>query len=110
MADSAGTGLGLLIAVKVVCCGGLVLLATGALSGLGVWVADRWYVWIGGAIAIAAALMLNNRRHCRVDVQNGTISKCDASVTPARLVAPRNTAFRSLRSTASARAGSEGIK
>ncbi len=83
MADGRGVGLGTLIAAKVVCCGGLALLATGALSGLGIWLADRWYVWIGSAIVVAAALVLTYRRRCRGDVHNGAISKCGASVTGA---------------------------
>ena len=47
-----------LILAHVVCCGGLVLVATGALSGLGAWILDSGLVWLGaGGIAIAVLLL-----------------------------------------------------
>lgn len=47
-----------LILAHVVCCGGLVLVATGALGGLGAWILDSGLVWLGaGGIAIAVLLL-----------------------------------------------------
>ena len=46
-----------LILAHVVCCGGLVLVATGAVGGLGAWLLDSGLAWLGaGGIAIAALL------------------------------------------------------
>ncbi len=47
-----------LILAHVVCCGGLVLVATGALGGLGAWLLDSGLAWLGaGGIAIAVLLL-----------------------------------------------------
>lgn len=69
MAHSSGPGLGTLIGAKVICCGGLVLAATGALSGLGAWLAGGGYKWIGGiAGALLVGLALRYRRRRWIDV------------------------------------------
>lgn len=57
MADGRAT-LGLLVAAKFVCCGGVVLVATGALSGLGIWLIDTWYMWVGTAGVVAVGFVL----------------------------------------------------
>ncbi len=65
MAHEAGTGLASLIAIKVICCGGLALLATGALSGFGAWLIAGGYMGIGGiagTLLIGVALLLWRRR------------------------------------------------
>lgn len=68
MADNSGPGLGMLIAAKIVCCSGLVLAATGALSGLGAWLAGGGYIWIGGiAGTLFAGLALHSRRRGLID-------------------------------------------
>lgn len=68
MADISGPGLGTLIGAKVICCGGLVLAATGALSGLGAWLADGGYMWIGGiAGTLFVGLALRYRRRRWID-------------------------------------------
>ena len=47
-----------LILAHVVCCGGLVLVATGAVGGLGAWLLDSVQAWLGaGGIAIAVLLL-----------------------------------------------------
>ncbi len=47
-----------LILAHVVCCGGLVLVATGAVGGLGAWLLDSGLAWLGaGGIAIAVLLL-----------------------------------------------------
>jgi hypothetical protein len=59
MAHETGTGLGPLIVAKVVCCGGLALAATGALSGFGAWLVGGGYLLrggIAGAVLLGAAL------------------------------------------------------
>ena len=58
MSDEPNIGLALLIAAKVVCCAGLVLFATGALTGIGAWFAEGGFVWIAGAALAAVALLL----------------------------------------------------
>ncbi|MFQ5955650.1 MAG: hypothetical protein ACE5JZ_11365, partial [Kiloniellales bacterium] len=44
--EPKGGGLGLLLLAKLVCCGGLVLVATGALSGLGAWLLEGGLTWL----------------------------------------------------------------
>lgn len=39
----------------VVCCGGIVLFATGALSGIGAWLLNGGLAWVGLAAIVAAA-------------------------------------------------------
>ncbi len=39
----------------VVCCGGIILVATGALSGVGAWLLDGGLAWVGLAAIVAAA-------------------------------------------------------
>ncbi len=45
---------GVLLA-HVVCCGGLVLVATGALSGIGAWFFEGGVAWLVAAALVAAA-------------------------------------------------------
>ena len=53
---------GVLIA-KVVCCGGILLVATGALTGFGAWLQDGGLVWLAvAALAVAAWLVQRRRR------------------------------------------------
>lgn len=47
-----------LVGVKVTCCGGLVLAATGTLAGVGAWLGDAGPTWLrGGGLMMAAALI-----------------------------------------------------
>ncbi len=47
-----------LILAHVVCCGGLILVATGAVGGLGAWLLDSGLAWlVAGGIAIAVLLL-----------------------------------------------------
>ena len=39
----------------VVCCGGIMLVVTGALSGVGAWLLDGGLAWVGLAAVVAAA-------------------------------------------------------
>lgn len=58
---SKGTGGGTLatiIIAKIVCCGGLVLLVTGAMSGLGAWLMDNGVIWLSAGFAVAAGALL----------------------------------------------------
>lgn len=70
MARDQGVGLGALIAAKVICCGGLVLVATGALSTFGSWLITGGYIWIGAA-AGAVVIGLLYRRPGRAGTQYG---------------------------------------
>lgn len=52
-----------LILAHAVCCGGLVLVATGALSGMGAWLLEGGLTWLLAAAVLAAAgLFLWRRR------------------------------------------------
>ena len=53
-------GLGL---AHVVCCGGIILVATGAVSGLGGWLLDDGAIWLAlGLGAVIAGLLVRRRR------------------------------------------------
>ncbi len=56
MANGSGSGLGALIAAKLVCCGGLVLVITGGLSlnAIGAWMLDGGLAWLALAAVLAA--------------------------------------------------------
>lgn len=67
MSDGLRSGglIGLIVA-KVVCCGGLILIATGALSGIGAWLADAGVLWlVAVGIAVVAVILLWRRRNSR---------------------------------------------
>ena len=54
---------GVLVA-NVVCCGGIVLVATGAVGGLGTWLLDGGLTWLAvPALVAAAGLLLLRRRN-----------------------------------------------
>lgn len=68
--EPKGGLIGLLVA-KVVCCGGLVLVATGALSGVGTWLLDGGLLWLAaGAVVLIAGIALRLRRKTRNDTAN----------------------------------------
>ena len=56
---SNNSGLTGLIIAKVICCGGLILLAgTGALAGLGGWFSDNlWLVVVAVGLGVAALVL-----------------------------------------------------
>ena len=51
-----------LVLAHVVCCGGLVLVATGALSGVGTWLFGGGLIWLGAAAVLTAAGLMLWRR------------------------------------------------
>lgn len=55
-----------LVVAKVVCCGGLVLVlvGSGALSGVGAWLLDQGLTWlvVAGVLAAAGLLLWRRRR------------------------------------------------
>ena len=52
-----------LILAHAVCCGGIVLVATGALSGMGAWLLEGGLTWLlAAAVLTAAGLLLWRRR------------------------------------------------
>ncbi len=52
-----------LILAHAVCCGGIVLVATGALSGMGAWLLEGGLTWLlAAAVLTAASLFLWRRR------------------------------------------------
>ena len=61
--EPGGRGMVGLLLAHVACCGGLVLVATGALSGVGAWLLDGGLRWLVVAALLAAAgLVLWRRR------------------------------------------------
>lgn len=62
--EPIGGGLAWLLAAKAVCCGGLLLAATGAFSmgSLAGWLLEGGLAWLAGA-ALAIALLYLLRRH-----------------------------------------------
>jgi uncharacterized membrane protein YfcA len=68
MADRPNPGLAALIAAKIACCGGLVLVSTGALSIAGVagWLRDGGIFWLA-IVALAAVALYLWRRPRRAD-------------------------------------------
>ena len=72
-------GLGALIAAKLVCCGGLLLFATGVLTvnGIGTWLYGGGAIWLLlGALAVALFVL---RRRQRIDnaPSNGRAGEVD---------------------------------
>ncbi len=65
---------GLAIA-HVVCCGGLILVATGALGGVGAWLAGSGLPWIALALALGVGGVLFWRR------KRGWRVECDLDET-----------------------------
>jgi hypothetical protein len=73
---------GRLIAAKIICCGGLVLAATGAFPTVGAWLTAGGCVWTGavaGALLVGLALLYR-----RADVRVG--AKAAALGYPTRQV------------------------
>ncbi len=61
--EPGGRGMVGLLLAHVACCGGLVLVATGALSGVGAWLLEGGLTWLVVAALLAAAgLVLWRRR------------------------------------------------
>lgn len=70
MAKGESGGLAALIAAKILCCGAVVLAATGALTGLGAWFSDEGVVWLGAAgLLVAAVLVVGLRRRRRAQAR-----------------------------------------
>jgi Na+-translocating ferredoxin:NAD+ oxidoreductase RnfD subunit len=59
----AGIGAALLL---IVCCAGPVLIATGALAGIGAWLANPWMI-AAAVLLLAAAVTTVARRRSRRD-------------------------------------------
>ncbi len=60
--EPKGPGMTGVILAHVVCCGGIVLVATGALSGVGTWLFGGGLIWLGAAAVLAAAGLMLWRR------------------------------------------------
>jgi copper chaperone CopZ len=90
MADGPKAGLAALIAAKLVCCGGLVLFATGALSLAGVagWLQEGGFVWLAVVGLSVVALYLWRSRHARLfgvfeaETRNNTTAVATSAGTP----------------------------
>lgn len=69
--EPSGSGLAGLLLAKIACCGGLVLVATGAASGLGAWLLGDGLVWVAGALAALAVGALLIRRRAKPSQASG---------------------------------------
>ena len=69
MSSEPNSRLAPLILMKTVCCGGLVLIATGALSGLGTWLFDGGLIWLAlaGLALVAVSGIGSARGHRQPD-------------------------------------------
>lgn len=63
--ESNGVRLPALLVAHVVCCGGLFLVATGALSGFGAWLLDGGLTWLLPAAVLGVVGGLALRRRAR---------------------------------------------
>ena len=63
--ERGGPGTVRMLLVHAVCCGGIVLFATGALSGVGTWLADGGTTWLLVAAVVAIAGLALWRRQRR---------------------------------------------
>ena len=96
MTDGPKAGLAALIAAKLVCCGGLVLVATGALSlaGIAGWLRNGGIVWLA-IVALAAMALHLWWRHRRVhplgvsmaETSNGIAAAMESVDTAASIAA-----------------------
>ena len=62
MSQKPRGGIGGMALAHMVCCGGILLLATGALGGIGAWLTDGGYVWVGVAVGAVVVGALIRRR------------------------------------------------
>ena len=81
-----GGTLAAIIVAKIVCCGGLILLATGAMSGLGAWLMDNGVIWLGagGAVVVGALVLMRSR--FKKDTDQRSNSRLGSSIEHRRRV------------------------
>lgn len=63
--ESSGSGVRIFFVAHVVCCGGLFLVATGALSGFGAWLLEGGLTWLLPAAVLGVLGGLLLRRWAR---------------------------------------------
>ena len=81
-----GRALAALIVAKVICCAGLVLLATGALGGLGAWFMDDGVIWLGAGFAVVAGALLSLRGRLKKSTDSQLNSRHESSIEHRRRV------------------------
>lgn len=62
----AAPGIGIVL-LMIVCCAGPVLVLSGALAGIGAWLANPWVIVAAVVLAVAAVTVLVRRRARRDD-------------------------------------------
>ncbi len=75
-----GRTLAIIIVAKVICCAGLVLLATGALGGLGAWLMDDGVIWLGAGFAVVAGAILSLRGRLKKSIDSQRTSRRESSI------------------------------
>ncbi|EGG44389.1 MULTISPECIES: hypothetical protein [Streptomyces] len=65
-ATGAAPGIGIVL-LMIVCCAGPVLVLSGALAGIGAWLANPWVIAAAVVLAVAAVTVLVRRRARRDD-------------------------------------------
>ncbi len=102
MAERPNAGLAALIAAKIVCCGGLILVATGTLSLAGVagWLRDEGIVWLVIVALAVMALFWWRARHARLfGISMAETSNGDAAVVPSADTSGANSAMPDAEAT-----------
>jgi hypothetical protein len=64
--NSRGGRTGFFVA-HAVCCGGILLFATGAMGGIAAWFSDAGWIWLAGGSAITAAYLIRRRLNASPD-------------------------------------------
>ena len=87
-----GGVLATVIIAKIICCVGLVLLVTGAMSGLGAWFMDNGVIWLGAGVAVAVGALFLMRGRFKKNTDQSTNSRLRSSIDHRRQSGPTRTA------------------
>jgi len=74
--EKMGGGMLVFLLAHVACCGGVILLATGALGAFGAWFVEDGLIWLAvGGAAAAAAFLLRRRRAAPLESVTSAIGR-----------------------------------
>ncbi len=86
--EPKGVGPAAAIAAMVVCCGGMMLVATVGLGGLGAWLFGEGLPWLGATAALAAAGLWFWRRRNSVEPDLQSMAQATRAVPDAERINP----------------------